>query len=1092
MIIRSLRKPSALVFILAAGVGLSAQEQGTLRGTILDTSGRPVPDVRVAISSPNMLQTRTVSTNARGEFVAPLLPTGTYTISISKSGYIGRRADNIRIGIGSSVSQNFTLAQVSEASATVDIAGEATGMVDKTETRMGTSYSHELINQLPVDRRFAGAANLAPGVVSGSSGLSIRGGSAANTMYRVDGSDVKDEYQNSQIGYGITPDNVEDVQVVLSELHARFGRSLGGAINVVTKSGSNVFSGSLRSNFDRNVWDGANRPYWDWYSVQYSDEEMYGDNLSRSWEATLNGPIWKDHIWFAFSTIQTPSDTYMQSISRAYGTNPLSTSDIWGPVQASTDPDDPVNSVMNAGPAGYMWSRMDEQKNYLQTRKLGRYDIKITGALSQNHTVDFSYSNEWDDLNGRNKFGDGTVNLSRLAALGDQSSVRQIYRWGYRGVLTSSLFLEAQYNKTDNTIQWPEGDMSYGGTNEYFRFYVGRHFTNGPYDFGGGIAFPFGNGSGAPGNLEERSNRSGNVNLKWITDIGRTSNEFDFGIDHFEGILRRDTQAGGQNFRIYAGSLYENLTGMTGSSQDDWRIGTVNYVGPNINGQTSDGIAGPALTRRNFLNMDGQNRNPGYAYYINDKITVNQHFNFMLGLRLQTSKVNDTDGTNLASTSFLSPRFQAKYDVKGDNAHVLGLTAARYAGDFQTQFTDSFVRWGSAVYASWGWSANPYEAYDLNDPTGQAGVRFVKYEDFYNMDNFQRIIDFGDVSKNIKLDPDLGIPYLDEFTLSYQRQWTNGASFSITYVNRTWYDTWAREQVYRPENLVTLTDPTGKGLPDQYAIFTRVFNSSDLVRDFQSLEIDFSARPSSRVLIGGNWTISRLTGNDNGGDGGGNWTDTSNTQYYLQYPHLAERGITRDDIAPYGPLASNQPQRGRFWAQYSLPVGQGSIAFSGVLNYNAAFSRDVTWWAPIDPAVPTFMRPDGAQMGSGRPVSYQRYANQSRGWLHNNDTYSTNFTISFNIPLGIPGWGSRVQATGEVNVYNVFNFTGGGTATSNNTVGSAYLSFSGASTGSPNRAWYPSNTAYWGANVDNGRWNYGLGNPSSGYRYVTAAFGLKF
>ena len=1088
MIIRSLRKPSALVFILAAGVGLSAQEMGTLRGTVTDAAGNPVADARVSISSPNMLQVRNLSTNARGEYVAPLLPAGNFSITISKSGFVGRKADNIRVGLGATVNQNFTLTPTSQASATVEIFGEAFGQVDKTETKMGSSFSADLINTLPVDKRFGGAANFTAGVVSGAGGLVIRGGTSAQTLYRVDGADVKDEYQNAQIGLQIVPDNIEDIQVVLSELHARFGRSLGGSINAVTKSGSNTLSGSIRSEIYRSSWS-TQSVYATWWAQYYWDNEMQSDALGKEWQMTLNGPIIKDRLWFAISAMHVPGRPGQNRIYNYWNNGDMN----YRPVQASGDPNDAVNSITLAGPEGYTWSRMDANKTYTTTRDIGRYDLKLTGSLGQNHTFDFAYTNEWDNFDLRNKFGDGGMSVSRLAALGPQESTRQNYIWGYRGILTNSLFLEARYSKLDNTIDWPHGDMSYGGTNEYIRVYAGYPGVAGGQSNYGHYAFPFGNGSGY-GQVEERSNRSGNINLKWITDLGSTSHELDFGFDHFEGILKRDTQAGGENFRIYVGGIYENLSGLTGSSNDDYRFPAINYPGAGVYGtSTGNPEFSLAPTRRDFYFSDGQNRNPGYAFYVNDKFVINQHWNAMVGVRVQNSTVNDTDGPELANTTFVSPRFQVKYDIKGDNSHVLGLTAARYGGDFQTQFTDSFVKWGSAVYVTRGWSANPYEAYDTTDPLlnqhGQsmAGVRWISYNDFYNKDNFQRIVDFGDVSKNMRVDPDLRTPYMDELTLSYRRQWTGGSNLSFTYVNRTWKQQWARILVYGEDSLTVLTDPSNSGLPDQYITHTYITNSNDMIRDFQSLEIDFEGRINNYWLIGGNWTISRLTGNDNGGDGGDNWTDSSATQYYWHFPLLQQyAGVTRDDIAPYGRLNNDQPQRGRLFAVYSLPVGKGKLDFSWTMQYNAARPSSIQYYQPV--TVPSYIRPDGNPMSHNRPTAYQQYYNQQRGWLSGNDTFSLDFGLSCQLPLGLPGWGSSVQFIGNVEIRNVMNHQGD--------TGMYFSTSMGSSTAPTTRAWYSNNPAYWGQSQNPYPPTAAIGVNTGGYqqggRWIQCSFGLKF
>ena len=1010
----NLRCSAALVFILASGAGLAAQEAGSLAGTVLNLSGAPIAGVRVAISSPNMLNVRVVTTNARGEYRAPLLPVGTYSVVVSKQGWIGQKAENIRVGLGTAVTHNFSLKSLADMSETVDIIASATE-IDKADTATKINFSAAQLESLAmINRRFQGAAELAPGLVSGVGGsFSIRGGATQNTQYRINGTDIKDDYQGTQTNLQIVPDNIEDVQVVLSELNARYGRSLGGAINIVTKSGSNTFSGSIRSDLDKVTWQSNSHIYLWYNSVYGGDDAKYSDNLSRQYQITLNGPIIKDHLWFAASTYLIPISPTINSIPRLlerFGLDSVVQA-VNGPTGDTpvSDPYDPVNSVLNNGPAGYSWSNMDEGKTFMRKDELNFYQVKLTGIVLENHTLELGYTREERTISPRDPLGGY---IFRIAALGTQKNTEQQYSFGYRGILSGNLFLEARYNKLENKIAWPLGDTSLMPGNELLATYngiIGR----------AGISFEtYGFGTGVPTSPSLRGNDSGNANLKWIADFGPTNHEFDFGVDYYSGILNEPNQSGDGNYVINVGGVYDD-------GHDNYLFPVVNFMGQGMFGQGLSGNWGPAPIWWQYYGRDGDLKSPSTSFYVNDKFSINRHWNGMLGVRFENSKVNDTDRTQLANTTFISPRFQIKYDLHGDNAHVFGLSLARFGSDFQIGFADKFATRAKSKGIKYGWTGNKYDPYDGNDPSGQYGVRFVDIHELLNRDNFQNPFFFEDQTITYEVDPKLTTEYMDEFTFSYRRQ-TRQGSVSLTYVNRSWKNAWAYVTEYTPEYVREVKDPSPGGtMLHNYTTTINVTNSNDLKRKYEGLEAEFTARLNSYWTMGGNWTISRLTGNHEGGDSAsGTFRDNETTAYYLNWSLLQARGVSRNDIAPYGPLLNDQPQRGRLWALVGLPLGKGQVSFSWSLIYDLTKPESLTYYRPLlksDEAIP---RPDGLPgIVPGRPPVYRQYYNQKRDIFRNNDIYRVDFKISFAIPMGLPKYGERVQLIGDVSVTNLFNTT---------------------------------------------------------------------
>ncbi|NTW84855.1 MAG: TonB-dependent receptor [Holophagaceae bacterium] len=983
---KSILGGSALAFALVSGGALIAQETtGSLSGQVKDGKGAPIVGATITVDSPALFSPRVLKTNDRGVWRAPLLPPGNYKVTAVKEGFITSGAKDIRIGLGSAQSQDLTLKSVSAAAATVEVVATA-ATVDKSDTKAASNFSSEDLVALPgVDRSFYGAADLAPGLTSGRGGsFSIRGGATQNTNYRVNGVDVKDDYQGDLTGTFVIEDNIEDVQVILSPLNARNGRATGGSVNVITKSGGNDFKGSIRSQLSRSSWNANNASY----TAQAGETN---DNLNRQYQVTLSGPIWKDKIWFSVGTILQPQTT--SAFKLGSGTYPTTA------VNSVRTGIAPVDALTLAGPAGYSWTKFQMGAPYTRTDTFNYYEGKITGALSTDHTLEASFTKSNSALNTRNPFGDGGNTVLRLAALGKQTEDKNILGLGYKGVLSSNLFIEAHYNKVTSEAVFPVGDPAYG-TGEGMLVYGGSAGTSRSRQ---GFGYPF--GFGITPTPDARNNRSGNVNVKWFKDLAG-SHEMDFGYDYYESVRGTSRASGLKNeFYRIGGAFYNSTT-------NSYLFQAMNNV-PNavtgVNRLDPTYLRGAAPSVMQQTGKDGITRNRTDSLYLNDQWTISQHWNFMLGLRYDKLGVKDTDGVTLGKASDISPRMQLRYDLNGDSKHLFTATAARYGGDFTTGFTDAFIKKADAKGVYRGWSAEAQ-----NPGVGVLGtdVRFVDYATLTNIANYNNVLGFFDNSKSITVAGDLRAPYLDEYTLGYKRSYDNGSRFSMTYVHRQWKKDWAFSQDYLASEMVTLTDPTGSGLPNQQAQKIHVFNSDKLNREYNGLELEWIGKINPTWTWGGNYTYSRLVGNNNGGDSnsGQSFRDNAPTGYYQNRIQLLATGRTDADFAPTGPLLQDQTQRARVYMTATLPLSKGQISYSWLLrydsgnNYSAANSGALGFTSSLPAPAPS------------RPGTYTQYYG-GRGQYSYNDTYQVDFKIAFKVPLAL--W--RAQLIGDLQINNVFN-----------------------------------------------------------------------
>jgi hypothetical protein len=236
--------------LLCASIA-SAQSQlgtGAISGTVKDSSGAVVADAQVSIEQSETGLTRQVKTGSGGEFLAPVLPTGSYRVRIVKPGFATLEQDGIAVNVGGTTNIASTL-KVGAMTETVTV--NATVAIDPSQTDISSLVDSSEIRNLPINgRRYYDFALLAPGVTrDGILGLlSFRGTSGNFDNYMVEGNDDNQAYFSENRGRYRTPSTVsanavEEFQVGQGAYLAEFGRATGGSVNMVLRSGANLLHG---------------------------------------------------------------------------------------------------------------------------------------------------------------------------------------------------------------------------------------------------------------------------------------------------------------------------------------------------------------------------------------------------------------------------------------------------------------------------------------------------------------------------------------------------------------------------------------------------------------------------------------------------------------------------------------------------------------------------------------------------------------------------------------------------------------------------------------------------------------------------------
>jgi hypothetical protein len=236
----------ALFVCAVAGFAQSQLGAGAISGIVKDSSGAVVADAQITVQQTGTGLVRQLKSNGTGEYLAPVLPTGVYKLRVVKTGFSALEQDGVAVDVGGTTNVISTL-KVGEMTETVTV--ESGAAIDPAQTDISSLVDSSEIRNLPINgRRYYDFALLAPGVTrDGVLGLlSFRGTSGNFDNYMVEGNDDNQAYFSENRGRYRAPSTVsanavEEFQVGQGAYLAEFGRATGGSVNMVLRSGANLF-----------------------------------------------------------------------------------------------------------------------------------------------------------------------------------------------------------------------------------------------------------------------------------------------------------------------------------------------------------------------------------------------------------------------------------------------------------------------------------------------------------------------------------------------------------------------------------------------------------------------------------------------------------------------------------------------------------------------------------------------------------------------------------------------------------------------------------------------------------------------------------
>ncbi len=411
-----------LVALCALGTMAQSTVTGAINGTVTNPNKEVVVGASITARNNGTNKEATATADDNGGFKLVNLEPGTYTVTVNGSGFAPYSNENVIVEVGRSTTMDVGLS-VQGVTGTVQVTAEAP-VINTSQQDFSTNVNQVSLDNLPTNgRRWSNLAILTPGTVpDGTFGLiSFRGISGLLNNSTIDGGDnnqafFSEERGRTRIGYVISQAAIREYQVNTSNYSAEYGRSAGGVINAITKSGTNEFHGSAFL-FDRNNKWGARNPR------SFVNQIINGVSTPVAYKApdvryqfggAIGGPIVKDKAFFFFSYDQQKRNfpgvsvfsvpSYLSTVSNA-------TLLTRGLTQAQIDAGlGFINSLTGSTP------RRGDQKLFLP-----KFDWHIT----QNNTFTAAYNRlRWASPAGvqtaatvtrdRNGFGDDFVTADTL------------------------------------------------------------------------------------------------------------------------------------------------------------------------------------------------------------------------------------------------------------------------------------------------------------------------------------------------------------------------------------------------------------------------------------------------------------------------------------------------------------------------------------------------------------------------------------------------------------------------------------------------------------------------------------------------------
>jgi Carboxypeptidase regulatory-like domain/TonB-dependent Receptor Plug Domain len=888
----------------------------------VDASGAGVAAVQVTAVGPQIR--RTEEADDQGRFRFPALGVGTYDLHAE---LLGLAADQRGIGVsigrttivqlrlvgpgqpaGTAAGQGAAPAPGGAAAGgeadlaaqeSIQVFAEAS-VIDRFDTRIGANVSFAFIDGLPLPRFYQSVALLLPGVSGGADGNpNVNGALRSDNQFLIDGVDTTDP-ATGLFGLNLAYQAIQEVSVTTAAAPAEYGRSSGGVINVVTRSGTNEYQGVTRL---LATDDGWNSPYrYPAREVARLAPEIAAANagpnrLDPTLALALGGPLWRDHMWL-------------------FGAYDDSQSTFEGPTHEGTT-----------------WNRGSEIESSA---------AKVTWQVDETNTVVGQFTNDSTAFASFSPF--------------DRGFAENLLAHGF-GALQSSLVDRVPGDVFALERQSQDGNFEKLQLNSAIRQDMTlevtlaqqlRDLTRRPLNsrgLTGGAPHlaPAAAGSAAAGTaageaappalpdlvlyngitdegIERRPRRQGNLLITGFVQLGPTDHELKTGVDFERTVSERHFNFSGQ-------PGVDPLTGMPVEGQLFMDLAAAGAgVGAGSGRPPFDPTSGafqPFQLDQFYARDTTKTVEQTFAVYLSDAIAV-ERWLVSLGGRFESVRATDRDLGPLVDSSTVAPRVAVTFDAGGDRKVLLAGTYGIYYEPFLHSYLDTYGNLDAlSGFTPYAWNAANaacagQDPGNLRSPCWVAGTPVPVFNHLATHPN-----------------EDLRRSWLDEATIGFERQVTASVGVSLFYIHRRWHDLW--------DNVLQgVFDAQGRLV----GTTAQVLNLPRARRQQQSLQLLVQKRYSDHWQLLGSYARSRTEGNlfeDDGAD----------VSHFGDFGKVSDVNlVNRNGLAPY-----DRRDQIKVFSSYRWPWRRADLSFGTAVRYASGVPYQME---ALDPLGIRFLTPRGS------------------------------------------------------------------------------------------------------------------------------------
>ncbi|MCK4646726.1 MAG: TonB-dependent receptor [Candidatus Aminicenantes bacterium] len=880
-----------LALILICALAIAQAPTGKVMGRVTDEDGEPLPGTTVEATSPKLLGTTTAITDETGTYRLFALPSGTYTITYSLPGFDTLIRKDVYLQIEQTITLNIAL-RPSTLEESITVIGESP-IIDVKSTVKGKTITRELFMSLPRGRDFTGLISIIPGThyESNTGGLSVDGATGTENMWYVDGTDTTDMHIGTQ-DQNVVFELIDEVQVKSSGYPAEYGGSMGGVINVITRSGGNAFHGDLLGFYDDHstLMYGKSRdylridPFDDNRAELVNDDDLYwggGKDRDPTYRLEgifqLGGYILKDRLWFfgSFNPIYRQQKAPRFFLDAA---DPDAIEDFYykrwnwnGQIKLTAQPFAGLRVTASVVNSFYKYRGSIPSINGTSTYdyEWGKYGFDYP-KLSGNITMDY------------------TVGNSMLVSL----------RGGY-----------FRRNTTNQQIVGPETFYRFQRSNEvYTAEYAAQGLSSDLIHYRGWRNWP-GSDYEVGKSIEERI--VANLDLTYYAYFAG-EHAFKMGVQYIRLHENEDYTLPHPRLYIYWG--------------DDQR-----YTGL-ASGEVVQGTYGWYQVRGSFSSPYGwfwDIHSDNWAIYLQDSWTIGDKLTIQAGIRTESEYIpsfaDPVTSPELAAVQpiqfgfgeKLAPRLGAIYDVFGDSS-------LKVFGNFAIYYDVMKLYMAEGAYGGFKWLSDYYELNDLDwtkiaasgeidDQASQSGNGANTYVGTMNW----RIPSFDTTN------PDMKPVAQREITFGFEKKLLEELSLSVRVVQKHLIRTIEDIGVLTPQGEKYYNDNPGYGwslpISEGGKFSDDVWPTPKAKREYWGVNIALDKRFSNNWQGGINYTWSRAAGNYSGlssSDEGGRNSPNVERNYDLWFMPYAWNGDPLD-----GCLQHDRTHYFKLYGSYAFPFG---------------------------------------------------------------------------------------------------------------------------------------------------------------------------